>query len=361
MSGTGMGGRAAQPERELTPAEQHLGDRLAALIDGELGHDARERVLAHLATCRSCKAEADAQRRVKNVFADTAPPPPSDGLLARLQGLPAGGPGAGSGPGSGGPYEGIPSVGERLGAPGIPSGTSGGSLPGPGAASTHAESGSVWVLDQLRGGRDASALTPSRGFRIHDMERFSSRGRRFAFAAAGAVSLAALALAGGMSTGGTGGGAPSAAKGDSGTASASSVRTAASGGGSSDRDRRRRDTSSERGEVSGTVLSASTTAEDSSGAELKAGRGTSVHRGAPWAAPAAPPAESEQTGAGHPLLREAFFASGGAGSTPPPALDSYAFGAEAYAGLPADAFPGGAIRTSEPALSRVAAAAQHRH
>ncbi|WP_236240098.1 anti-sigma factor [Streptomyces sp. CC228A] len=73
-----------------TPAEQHLGDRLAALVDGELGHDARERVLAHLATCARCKAEADAQRRVKSYFAQAAPPPPSEGLLARLQGLPAG-------------------------------------------------------------------------------------------------------------------------------------------------------------------------------------------------------------------------------------------------------------------------------
>ncbi|MGE7383347.1 zf-HC2 domain-containing protein, partial [Serratia bockelmannii] len=35
----------------VPPAEQHLGDRLAALVDGELKHDARERVLAHLATC----------------------------------------------------------------------------------------------------------------------------------------------------------------------------------------------------------------------------------------------------------------------------------------------------------------------
>ena len=57
-----------------TPAEQHLGDRLAALVDGELGHDARERVLAHLATCAKCKAEADAQRRLKSVFATSAPP-----------------------------------------------------------------------------------------------------------------------------------------------------------------------------------------------------------------------------------------------------------------------------------------------
>ena len=87
-----------------TPAEQHLGDRLAALVDGELNHDARERVLSHLATCAKCKAEADAQRRLKSVFAQAAPPPPSEGFLARLQGLPGGpaGPG-GDDDGSGGP------------------------------------------------------------------------------------------------------------------------------------------------------------------------------------------------------------------------------------------------------------------
>lgn len=73
-----------------TPAEQHLGDRLAALVDGELKHDARERVLAHLATCAKCKAEAAAQRRLKSVFAQSAPPSPSEGFLARLQGLPGG-------------------------------------------------------------------------------------------------------------------------------------------------------------------------------------------------------------------------------------------------------------------------------
>jgi len=56
-------------------AEQHLGDRLSALVDGELGHEARERVLAHLATCAKCKSEADEQRRLKNVFAEVAPRP----------------------------------------------------------------------------------------------------------------------------------------------------------------------------------------------------------------------------------------------------------------------------------------------
>ncbi|WP_336318976.1 anti-sigma factor family protein [Streptomyces lavendofoliae] len=147
-----------------TPAEQHLGDRLAALVDGELGHDARERVLAHLATCPKCKAEADAQRRLKSVFAQAAPPPPSEGLLARLQGLPGGGPG---GDDRGGPFG-----GEGLG---------------------------------MRPGTFGYAGRPDAGFRIHDVgrqeaERSSWRGRRFAFAAASAVSFAAIALGGALPT-----------------------------------------------------------------------------------------------------------------------------------------------------------------
>ncbi|MDN3294592.1 zf-HC2 domain-containing protein [Streptomyces ficellus] len=167
MSGTGP-----------TPAEQHLGDRLAALVDGELGHDARERVLAHLATCCKCKAEADAQRRLKSVFAQAAPPPPSEGLLARLQGLPGGaGPGRPGGDDDrGGPFGqgrlkdgafgGRPDAFRYAGAPVLPGG-------------------------------------PESGFRIHEVsrpgtERSTWRGRRFAFAAASAVSFAAIALGGAL-------------------------------------------------------------------------------------------------------------------------------------------------------------------
>ncbi|MER7945859.1 zf-HC2 domain-containing protein [Streptomyces sp. NPDC096079] len=163
MSGT----RPTSP----TPAEHHLGDRLAALVDGELGHDARERVLAHLATCARCKAEADAQRRLKSVFASAAPPPPSEGFLARLQGLP-GGPGEPGGPGGPrGPLD------ELLGAGGVKSdgfATAAVVTPRPG--------------------------TPGTGFRIHEVgyrpSGPSGRGRRFAVAAAGAVSFAAIALGG---------------------------------------------------------------------------------------------------------------------------------------------------------------------
>ncbi|MBD0717729.1 anti-sigma factor family protein, partial [Streptomyces sp. CBMA370] len=154
------------PSSSPTPADHHLGDRLAALVDGELGHDARERVLAHLATCARCKAEADAQRTLKSVFASAAPPSPSEGFLARLQGLP-GGPGEPGGPR--GPLE------ELLGAGGV----------------------------KADGFATAAVVTPGTGqtgFRIHEVGYRppgpSGRGRRFAFAAASAVSFAAIALSG---------------------------------------------------------------------------------------------------------------------------------------------------------------------
>ncbi|MET9438698.1 zf-HC2 domain-containing protein [Streptomyces sp. NPDC006551] len=159
-----------------TPAEHHLGDRLAALVDGELGHDARERVLAHLATCAKCKAEADAQRRLKSVFASTAPPPPSEGFLARLQGLP-GGPGD-------------PGGEERRGAPFDDLFGLGGPSGGPGVKSD--------------GFATAAAVSPHSGFRIHevgpraDQDRSNWRGRRFGIAAASAVSFAAIALGGAL-------------------------------------------------------------------------------------------------------------------------------------------------------------------
>ncbi|MEU4090117.1 anti-sigma factor family protein [Streptomyces aureus] len=168
-----------------TPAEQHLGDRLSALVDGELGHESRDRVLAHLATCAKCKAECDAQRRLKNVFAEMAPPPPSESFLARLQGLPGGG----------------DSESPRLNGGGF-----GGGLPGgpglPGVFGTRGE-----PFGYVPAGPHADVLPPApgRGFRIHDVsrheaERSASRGLRFAFVAAGAVSLAAVAL-GGVTTG----------------------------------------------------------------------------------------------------------------------------------------------------------------
>lgn len=177
-----------------TPAEAHLGDRLAALVDGELKHDARDRVLAHLATCAKCKAEADAQRRLKSAFAMSASPSPSEGFLARLQGLP-GGPG-GDDTGSGGPFGGRGPFADEF-FPGLrPSGgsTRADTAPSPldGFGYLPATHGSTAVLP---GGPASGSV-----FRIHevarDADRSPWRGRRFAFAAASAVSLAAIALGG---------------------------------------------------------------------------------------------------------------------------------------------------------------------
>ena len=44
----------------------HLGHRLSALIDGELSHTQRERVLGHLTRCESCRREAAALRALKH-------------------------------------------------------------------------------------------------------------------------------------------------------------------------------------------------------------------------------------------------------------------------------------------------------
>ncbi|MEU9334200.1 zf-HC2 domain-containing protein [Streptomyces sp. NPDC048290] len=184
------GSRPKSAEERL--AEQHLGDRLAALVDGELSHDTRERVLAHVATCARCKAEVDAQRRLKNVFAEAAPPPPSASFLARLQGLPGGGDGDGGGP---------------LDDRGFLDGLSGRPPAGPFGT----ERGERYDFAYVAARRSAAILpaaaaTGHRGFRIHEVRRpdpdrgTASRGRRFAFVAAGAVSLAAIAL-GGVTTG----------------------------------------------------------------------------------------------------------------------------------------------------------------
>ncbi|MDX2706132.1 zf-HC2 domain-containing protein [Streptomyces sp. PA03-6a] len=174
--------------RHLTCADQHLGDHLAAFVDGELHDDARDRVLAHLATCPDCKAAADEQRRMKDVVAASAPPALSAGLLARLQELPGGDGDGGRGPfGDGGLMETASLGGERLG----------GGLFGK-------------AREEFSLPLSASA---SRGFRIHEGGRSgaavapvgpassaaAARGRRrFAFAAAGAVSMAAIALGGAL-------------------------------------------------------------------------------------------------------------------------------------------------------------------
>ena len=67
-----------------------LGEQVAALVDGELDHAARERAQRHLAHCTACRAEADAHRRLKLRLHDLSVDGPalSDSLTARLLALP---------------------------------------------------------------------------------------------------------------------------------------------------------------------------------------------------------------------------------------------------------------------------------
>lgn len=92
------------------PQEHHLGDRLAAFVDGELDHGARERVQAHLATCPDCLAEAEQERRLKSRLREVLPPEPSAVFLSRLMSISTASEDEGDGDGdAGGPSQGTPS------------------------------------------------------------------------------------------------------------------------------------------------------------------------------------------------------------------------------------------------------------
>lgn len=68
----------------------HLGDRVAALVDGQLPVDIIERAHAHLAGCRSCREAVEAERLMKARLASLQGPEPGNDLMQRL--LAMGGP-----------------------------------------------------------------------------------------------------------------------------------------------------------------------------------------------------------------------------------------------------------------------------
>jgi anti-sigma factor RsiW len=65
----------------------HLGERLTALVDGELGHDERDRALAHLAACEQCRGEADTLRRLKSRLRSLDDVGAPTNLIGRLRAL----------------------------------------------------------------------------------------------------------------------------------------------------------------------------------------------------------------------------------------------------------------------------------
>jgi anti-sigma factor RsiW len=66
---------------------QHPMDKLSAVVDGALDHDSRDKVLSHLVSCDACRAEVDAQRRLKARMAALDVPDPSTDLMQRLMGV----------------------------------------------------------------------------------------------------------------------------------------------------------------------------------------------------------------------------------------------------------------------------------
>jgi anti-sigma factor RsiW len=65
----------------------HLGQRLSALIDGELDLDERERVLIHMARCGSCRDEVAALRMLKRRMNALGEAAAGAGLTGRLMSL----------------------------------------------------------------------------------------------------------------------------------------------------------------------------------------------------------------------------------------------------------------------------------
>jgi anti-sigma factor RsiW len=61
----------------------HLGDRLSALVDGELSGAERDRAYAHLASCEECRAEAAQLRALKQKLRSLVERAPAEAAMTR--------------------------------------------------------------------------------------------------------------------------------------------------------------------------------------------------------------------------------------------------------------------------------------
>lgn len=121
----------------------HLGERLSALVDGELGPAEHESALIHLAKCEPCRFEADMMRRLKRRLNGLCEPEPDMDFLGRLASL-----SRDAGPGDRGPSEPPPGgagFGARSPLGSFPplGGLPGGGLPGGGLRATGPEATEV--------------------------------------------------------------------------------------------------------------------------------------------------------------------------------------------------------------------------
>jgi len=61
----------------------HLGERLSALVDGELDGAERDRAHAHLASCEQCRSEAAELRVLKQTLRGLMAGPPAEAAMTR--------------------------------------------------------------------------------------------------------------------------------------------------------------------------------------------------------------------------------------------------------------------------------------
>ena len=61
----------------------HLGDRLSALVDGELGGAERDRAYSHLASCEQCRTEAAELRALKQKLRGLVSGAPAEAAMTR--------------------------------------------------------------------------------------------------------------------------------------------------------------------------------------------------------------------------------------------------------------------------------------
>ncbi len=69
----------------MSRRDGHLGEVAAALVDGALDGDTRDRALAHVAGCTACRSEVEQQRRCKDRLRRLAGPDLPAGLADRLR------------------------------------------------------------------------------------------------------------------------------------------------------------------------------------------------------------------------------------------------------------------------------------
>ncbi len=67
---------------------KHLGERVTALFDEQLDHEARDAALAHLAQCSACQAAVAAERSVASTLRSLPDVQPSEKLVQILLALP---------------------------------------------------------------------------------------------------------------------------------------------------------------------------------------------------------------------------------------------------------------------------------